>query len=254
MRFPVHAAAGAVVLAAALNAQQPQPAQQAQQPQQPQPAQQARTEGAGGPQAGNFIPPITIYRVDLIPAGFGFAMEEPKLEGDVWVFRSLPDKTLERVPKARVKSVSRWSTDYSKEVVYQVELLPTGSVLTREEPVKKGRAYVITTWRQGQLLSVQETDVKKISRLTGFPAFKAEMTELGVVVLEETTTHAGFKHTADEAAPRTASPGAPSTQPGQGNWTYTGAPGASDAYAPGNATVAKPGDTPMMPQPTQPPQ
>ncbi len=250
MRFPVFAAAGAVVLAAALNAQQPQPAQQPQQPQQPP---QTQAQGAGGSQAQGFQPPYTIYRVDLIPAGFGFAMEEPKLEGDVWVFRSLPDKTLERVPKARVKSVSRWSTDYSKEVVYQVEFLPTGGVLAREEPVKKGRLYLINTWRQGTLLSMQEGDVKSITRLTGFPAFKAEMKELGVVVLETETTHAGFKQTGDTPAPGAASAGAPSTRSGQGNWTYQGTPGASDAYAPGNATVAKPGDTPMMPQPTQPP-
>jgi hypothetical protein len=240
MRFPLGAAAGAAVLAAALHAQQPQQPQQAQ----PQPA--------GGQQAKAPEPPFTIYRVDLVPTGFGFAMNEPVLEGDVWVFRSLPDRTLERVPKAKVKSVSRWSTDYDKEVVFQVEFVPTGTVLVREEPVKKGRGYTLTTWRQGTLLSVKEEDVKKINRLTGFPAFKAEMLELGVVVLEHDTTHAGFKDTGDSPAPGAASSQAPGSKPG--NWTYQGAPGASDAYAPAGGTVSKPGDTPMMPQPTQPPQ
>ncbi|HUM00719.1 MAG TPA: hypothetical protein VL084_00410 [Thermoanaerobaculia bacterium] len=251
MRFPLCAAAGAVVLAAALHAQQPQPSQPAQAS---QPAQPSQAPASGDQQAKVPEPPYTIYRVELVPAGFGFAMNEPVLEGDFWVFRSLPDKALERVPKSKVKSVSRWSTDYTKEVVYQVELAPSGSVLAREEPVKKGeRIYVFTTWRQGTLLSVNVGDVKNISRLTGFPAFKAEMLELGVVVLETETTHAGFKQTADAPAPGQPSSPASAGSSGQGNWTYYGTPGASDAYAPGNATVSKPGDTPMMPQPTQPP-
>lgn len=248
MRYRIGAVAGAALLAAALNAQQPQ------QPQQAQPAPQPQAAAAGSQQAKAPEPPITIYRVDLVPTGFGFAMNEPVLEGDVWVFRSLPDKTLERVPKARVKSVSRWSTDYSKEVVFQVEFNPTGSVLVREEPVKKGRSYTLTTWRQGQLLSVKEEDVKKITRLTGRGAFRAEMKELGVVVLEGETTEAGFKDTGDSPGAAPGSPQTPGAKPGQGNWTYQGTPGASDAYAPASGTVSKPGDTPMAPQPTRPPQ
>jgi hypothetical protein len=251
MRYGIGTFAGAALLAAVLNAQQPQ---QSQPSPQPPPAPQPQVPATGGQPAKAPEPPYTIYRVELVGGAFGFAMNEPVLEGDVWVFRSLPDKSLERVPKSKVKAVTRWSTDYDKEVVFQVELVPTGSVLAREEPVKKGRGYTLTTWKQGQLLSVKEEDVKKISRLTGFPAFKAEMLELGVVVLEHDTTLTGFKQTGD--APAAGAPGqqGQGARPGQGNWTYQGTPGASDAYAPGNATVAKPGDTPMMPAPTRPPQ
>ncbi len=252
MRVPLGTAAGAVVLAAALQAQQAPQARQTSGPEQvPQP-QQAQGQAPGGQQTKAPEPPFTIYRVELVPTGFGFAMNEPVLEGDVYVFRSLPDRTLERVPKSKVKSVSRWSTDYSKEVVFQVEFLPTGSVLVRDEPVKKGSGYVLKTWKQGSLLSVREADVRKINRLTGFDAFKAEMTELGVSVLEHDTTHAGFKSTADSPAAGAASSQSPAGKPG--NWTYQGVPGASDAYAPAGGTVAKPGDTPMAPQPTRPPQ
>lgn len=235
MRNRVRVVAGVMVLAAALQAQQPG-----------QPQGQPQDRQTKGPE-----PPITVYRIELVPTGFGFAMNEPVLEGEFYVFRSLPDRTLERVPKAKVKSVARWSTDYSKEVVFQVEFVPTGSVLVREEPVKKGRNYILKTWRQGALLSMQEGDVRKINRLTGFEAFKAEMTELGVLVLKGETTDAGFKSTGDSPGPGPASPQTSSTKPG--NWTYQGTPGASDAYAPGNATVARPGDTPMAPKPTQPP-
>ncbi|MGE5347482.1 MAG: hypothetical protein ACM3JH_16130 [Acidithiobacillales bacterium] len=245
MRNRAGVVAGVMVLSATLHAQQA--------PQPPQPQQSPQTQGqpTGGQQARTKEPPIVVYRIDLVPTGFAFAMNEPTLEGDTYVFRSLPDKTLERVPKAKVKAITRKSTDYSKEVVYQIDLAPSGSFLAREEPVKKGRNYLIYTWKQGTLLSVSQADVRKITRLTGFPAFKAEMTELGVVVLEGDTAAPGFKSTGDSPGPGPASPQAPATN--SGNWIYQGTPGASDAYAPGNATVASPGDTPMAPQPTRPP-
>jgi len=251
MRFSLGAAAGSADLAAALNAQQPQETPQPSQAQQILQSHQSERRQAQEQQARGKEEPIVVYRVDLVPTGFAFAMNEPKLEGDTWVFRSLPDRTLERVPKARVKAVTRRSTDYSKEVVYQIEVLPSGSFLVAEEPVRKGSTYVVKTWKQGALVSLRAADVRKINRLTGFPAFKAEMLELGVVVLEGETTAAGFKSTGDSPAEGQASPAAPSTKPG--NWTYQGVPGASDAYAPAGGTVAKPGDTPMMPQPTRPP-
>ena len=247
MRNLLAAVAAALLLATASFAQQPPPA-----------AAPPPGSPAGPPAAKMPEPPITIWRVDLVPVGYGFAMDEPVLEGDVWVFRSLPDRTLEHVPKSKVKSISRWSTDYDKEVVFQVDFVPTGSVLVREEPLKKGRGYTLTTWRQGTLLSVKEEDVKKISRLTGFPAFKAEMTELGVTVLEHDTTHEGFNRNAEPPrtirGPASGAPASPGSPASPGNWTYQGAPGSSDAYAPGSGTVSKPGDTPMMPQPTRPPQ
>ncbi|HYN42273.1 MAG TPA: hypothetical protein VE129_10880 [Thermoanaerobaculia bacterium] len=89
-------------------------------------------------------------------------------------------------------------------------------------------------------MSVPETDVVKITRLTGPAAFKAEQLALGLVVLEGESMTPGFKggNASANAAPASG-----------GNWTYQGQPGASDAYAPGNATVARPGDTPMAPTP-----
>ena len=82
--------------------------------------------------------PITVYRIDLLPSGTGFAMDEPVLEGDVYVFHSLPERTISRLPKAKVKAITRRSMDLSKEVVWQTEMNPTGRMLSFEEPVKKG--------------------------------------------------------------------------------------------------------------------
>ena len=196
------------------------------------------------------VPPIIVYRIDLVPNGFMFAMNEPVLDGDSYVFKALPERTEMRLPKTKVKSVARWSGDYSKEVVWQVELVGLPGVhLARNEPVKKGKNWVAYTWKNNTLMSVPQTDVAKITRLTGRDAFRAEMTALGVVVLEGESTTPGFK--GGNAAVNTApASGSPAAQPGSsGNWTYQGQPGASDAYAPAGGTVAKPGDVPMAPTP-----
>src|SRR5450631_4248056 len=178
-------------------------------------------------------PRIIVYRIDLAPTGFMFAMNEPVLDGDYYVFRSLPDRTEEKLPKVKVKSVARWSTDYAKEVVWQVDLAgTTGIHLARNEPVKKGKNYIGYTWKNNTLMSVPETDVVKITRLTGAEAFKAEQLALGLIVLAGETPP-GFRQdgggTAASGAPATSA-AAPKTG---GNWTYQGQPGASDAYAPG---------------------
>lgn len=195
-------------------------------------------------------PRIIVYRIDLVPVGSMFAMNEPVLDGDYYVFRALPERTEMRLPKVKVKSVARWSTDYSKEVVWRVELAGSaGMHLARNEPEKKGKNWVAYTWKNNTLVSVPESDVVKITRLTGADAFKAEQLALGLIVLEGESMTAGFKggnapvNVPAAPASATGDPAAP------GNWTYQGQPGAYDAYAPSGGTVAKPGDTPMVPTP-----
>jgi hypothetical protein len=199
-------------------------------------------------------PRIIVYKIELVPTGFMFAMNEPVLEGDTWIFRSLPERTEMKLPKVKVKSVARWSTDYSKEVVWRVELAGSaGMHLARNEPVKKGKNWVAHTWKNNTLVSVPETDVVKITRLTGAEAFKAEQLALGLIVLEGESTAPGFKggNAPVNVAPGTGAPADASNPPtgSGGNWTYQGRPGATDAYAPSGGTVAKPGDTPMVPTP-----
>jgi hypothetical protein len=193
-------------------------------------------------------PRIIVYKIDLVPIGSMFAMNEPVLDGDTYVFRSLPERTEVRLPKVRVKSVARWSTDYSKEVVWQVDLAGTSGVhLARNEPVKKGKNWVAYTWKNNTLVSVPETDVVKITRLTGAEAFKAEQLALGLVVLAGESMTPGFN---GGDAPVNVPPppaAAPPPDGSGGNWTYQGVPGATDAYAPAGGTVARPGDTPMAP-------
>lgn len=223
MRYRAALLAGSFFLSANLQGQQPQPVLQS----------------APVPEA-----PIVVYKVELLPTGYGFAMEEPKLEGDVYVFRTIPERTVSRLPKSRVKKISRWSSDLSKEVLWQVDLNPTGRMLSSKEPVKKGAGYVVTDFKQGTLMSVRETEVRKITRLTGLDAFKAHLEETGARKLEgELPPDAGsatVRGDAAGAAPAAGPGGAPAT----GNWVQQGTPGVTDAYAPPSAVQSRPGDVP----------
>jgi hypothetical protein len=181
-------------------------------------------------------------------------MEEPKLEGDVYVFRSLPERTISRLPKSRVKKITRRTSELGKEEIWQVELNPTGRILASKEPVKKGAGYVVTEFKQGTLMSIREVDVKAITRLTGLDAFKAQLEETGAAKLSgELPPDAGGATVRGATGNAPAAPGAaaPGTQT-PGNWSYHGQPGVSDAYAPPSAVQERPGDVPKA-APTKPP-
>jgi hypothetical protein len=222
-----------------------------------QPAAPASPAPAPAPVATPLPTPVTpamiIFKVELVPIGYMFAANKPVLDGDTYVFTALPERSVTKLHKSKVKAVSQWSGDYSKEEVWRVEFVgTTGMNLARNEPVKKGNNWVAYSWKNNTLMSVPQADVVKITRLTGREAFQAEMIALGVVLLEGQTTQSGFK--GGNAAVNTAPgpDGSPGGQPeagAGGNWTYYGRPGASDAYAPAGGTVSRPGDTPMAPTP-----
>lgn len=234
MRIRICLVAGLLSFSTGLEGQQPQPVLQST------PVSEA---------------PIVVYRIDLLPTGSGFAMEEPKLEGDVYVFRTLPDRTVSRLPKSRVKKISRWSSDLRKEVLWQVDLNPTGRMLASKEPVKKGAGYVFTDFKQGTLMSVRETEVRKITRLTGLDAFRAHLEETGATKLSgELPAGAGTGTIRGVSTDPSAAPAeGPGATGDPGNWVYQGKPGVTDAYAPPSAVQERPGDVPKAAKPAPPP-
>jgi hypothetical protein len=158
-----------------------------------------------------------------------------------------------RLPQARVKKITRVTQDLGKETVYQIDLVPSGRMIAREKPKLQTGTYVFHAFKNGTLMSLRLADVKKVTRLTGLPAFRAKQEELGAALIDDLPMEGGTAHVipAPGAAP------APASQPSApGNWIYQGKPGATDAYAPANATVASPGDVPKAPAPppTKPPQ
>ncbi len=199
---------------------------------------------------------LEIWQFDLDPSGQAFSLGKPVLEGDVYVFTAWPDRQTVRLSRARVKKVSQRTKDINQEVVYRVDLVPTGRVIARDNPVLKGKTYVLKTWRDGTLMSLRMEDVKAITRVTGIPAFRIQQEERGGARIDNLPMEGGGTVTILPGGPQVAPVPAPA-QPdsGQGNWLYQGEPGVTDAYAPPSAVVASPGDVPKAaptPQP-QPP-
>ncbi len=244
MRQSFSCVVGALVLATGLQGQQSQ-GQQPQSPQSPQPAApQGQTQGQP--------PLLEIYQIDLDPSGTVFALSKPTLEGGFYVYRAWPEKDVVRLPQAKVKKITQRTKDLSKETVYQIDLVPSGRMITREKPKLQTGSYVFHEFKNGTLMSLRQSDVKKITHLTGLPAFKAKQEELGAALVDNLPMQGGSAQVIPDPGAAAASP---SQGPAPGNWSYEGVPGATDAYAPANATVDSPGDVPRAPapQPTQPP-
>jgi hypothetical protein len=193
-------------------------------------------------------PGIEIYEVALIPTGMGFAVGRPVLEGDTWVFNALPEKQVVRVSKDKVRNITLRIADLNAEVVYEIRLLPSGHMLSREQPQLKNGGWQFHTWKNGNLISMRRSDVKEVVTLTGLAAFKAKQEEKGARLIGNLAMQDG-QYQSVGTAPPPPGQAAPGTPSGASNWIYDGAPGITDAYAPPNAVVSSPGDVPKAAPP-----
>jgi len=193
--------------------------------------------------------PLDIWQIDLIPTGSGFALTTPVLEGDVYVFRVWPDRDIVRLPKSRVKKMVRRTKDINDEVLWQIDLAPTGKMYSRDEPAMKGGTYVFHSWVEGTLMSVRQADVQKVTRLKGLDAFKVHLGLLGTKEIGNLPMEGGGKTVVLSEAPARPAGAEPPARAEQGNWLYFGVPGVTDAWAPPNAVVAAPGEPPKAAPP-----
>ena len=196
---------------------------------------------------------LEIYQIDLDPSGTAFALGKPVLHGGAWVFKAWPERTPVRLDQTKVKKITQRTKNLDQEVVYQIDLVPTGRMIARENPRLTGTTYVFRTWRDGTLMSMRQADIKNITKVTGIAAFRIQQEERGAALNANLPMEGGGDVTVIPVAePAPAAPAAP--PPAQGNWMYQGQPGVSDAYAPPSAVVDSPGDVPKAaPQPTPPP-
>ena len=195
--------------------------------------------------------PLEIYQIDLNPSGTGFALTKPILEGDVYVFKVWPDRSTVRLPRSRVKKMIRRTQDINGEVLYQIDLVPSGQMYARENPTRKETTYVFHTWRENSLMSVRHADVKKITRVTGLEAFKIHLQQLGAKAIDNVAMEGGGTVRVLPGGPPAAAEEG-SAAPGSvrpGNWIYDGVPGVTSAWAPPSAVVSSPGDVPKIPEP-----
>jgi hypothetical protein len=194
-----------------------------------------------------------MFKIELVPSGIMVSMNEPVLKDGTYAFSSWPDRTLTTLKQMRVRRITRL-TGRVHDTVYQVELIPSGKVIARDNPVLTGNRYVFHTWRDGKCMSLRPADVRKITALTGDKAFWAEQGVMGASQIGNFAMPGGgkFVEIGSPATPGGSSQAGPSNlnavggTPNYGNWQYEGAPGVSDAWAPANATVRSPGDVPRM--------
>ncbi len=186
--------------------------------------------------------PLEIYQVDLVPTGTGFAMTKPVQEGDVWVFQVWPDRSTVRLAQSKVKKITPRTKQLQSEVAYRIDLAPSGEIFSRDTPVLKGTTYTFHRWQGGDLMSLRQADVKKITRLTPVEIFQTHLQYFGPRPIGNLPMEGG-------TAVMPAQPEAPAqgTTGAAENWIYYGTPGVDDAWAPGSAVVASPGDVPKAP-------
>ena len=188
--------------------------------------------------------PLDIWQIDLVPAGTGFALTTPVLQGDVYVFKVWPDRAVVRLPKSRIKKMVRRTKDINDEVLWQIDLLPTGQTMSRDEPKLMGTTYQFHSWVGGTLMSLRQADVRKVTRVAGMDAFKIHLQMLGTKAIGNLPMEGGGSVTVVGGGEPASQGAAPPGQNPPGNWIYYGAPGVTEAWAPPSAVISSPGDVP----------
>ena len=193
-----------------------------------------------------------MYRLEGTRGTSMVSLNEPRLVDGKYVFNAWPDGGITKVPRAKVKRITRL-TGGLHPTLWEVNLIPSGTMTSKDSPVLKNGAYTFHDYQSGSLLSVRESQVHSIIAMDGDKAFWIEQGLRGgsrsanlamegtdnLVVIGTPPTQGN----AAQAGPQNLSSiggqngttginGAP-----VGNWQYQGTPGASDAYAPANATM-----------------
>ena len=237
MRYTGILASAALILATVAPAQQPAAA----------PAASAQPGAAPKAAAEE---PLDIYQIELVPSGTGFALTKPVLEGDVYVFKVWPDRSTVRLPKARVKQIVPRTQAIQKEVLYRIDIAPSGQMYSRDEPTLKGTTYQFHSWKGNTLMALKQSDVQKVTRLSGLDAFKVHLEQLGAKRIGDLPMQGGGSVAVVGGG---SGGGQPAAAPMQSqtpyNWIYQGVPGVTDAWAPPSAVVSSPGDVPKAPEP-----
>jgi len=200
---------------------------------------------AGAP-AGQARPEL--YRIDLVFNGIAFALDEPRLQGDAYVFHGWPDGAIIHLKRVSVRNITPWTRNPTQDIVYRIDLRPSGSMFSRDEPVLSGSTYVFRTSKDAKVVSLRKVDVLKITRLTSAEALRAEHDTRGAVVIGDLAMQGGSSQAglSNANTVRTGQGAGNGAAQSPGNWVYQGTPGVTDAYAPASATVGAPGEVPRM--------
>jgi hypothetical protein len=195
----------------------------------------------------------SLYKIEGVSATM-VALGAPVIVGTNYAFAAWPDGAYTQIPQARVKRITQLA-GWAAETAYRIDLVPSGTVIAKDNPTLKGNTWVFHRYRGGNLTSLRKSDVKGIRPVTGDEAFWIEQQMLGEVNINGPLAMEGASQVVVVGTP----PQGPSSQAGPqslsqvngapvGNWQYQGTPGTSDAYGPANATMS--GGVPTMPAAT----
>lgn len=197
----------------------------------------------------------SLWKIELVTPGASMvALGPPVVVGNKYAFSAWPDAAFTEVPQAKVKRITQL-VGWSAATVYRIDLVPSGTVLSKDSPVLKGNTYVFHRLRGGNLTSLRQSDVKKIRPVTGDEAFWIEQQVAGEVTIGGPLAMEGGgqvyeigtppQTSSSQAGPQNLSQinGAPA-----GNWSYQGTPGTADAWGPANANMSN--GVPTMPAAT----
>lgn len=144
----------------------------------------------------------------------------------------------------------------AEQVFYQIDLAPSGKVISQDLPVAKGNTVVFHRYPDGALMSMRRTEVKTLTRITPQAAQatlpKEKLVQIGNLAFQG-SSQAGpaAAGTAGKAAAQPAGVGTgfygnvvPGITQGMPNSANDNQVGRTWAAPPGNATQSSPGAPP----------
>ncbi len=149
----------------------------------------------------------------------------------------------------------------AEETLYQIDLVPSGRLISRDAPVTKGTTLLFHMYPDGTLISMRKSEVKGVTKISSQAATAANPADrvisIGNLAMQGGSTQAG---------PASASSVAAKSGPALGKGFYSGvvpgqtigAPNSPSDYQvgrtfagpPGNAVQSSPGAPPTAPAAT----
>ena len=151
----------------------------------------------------------------------------------------------------------------AQNVFYQIDLNPSGKMISKQAPVWKGTTLVFKSYPDGNLMSLRKSDVKKVSQISQSAEQLSPangVVQIGNLAMQGGSSQGGPTNAnavgARRAAPANALgqgfygnvvPGSSQAYPNSANDNVVG---KDWAYGPANAQVSGPGGVPVMPAAT----
>jgi len=147
----------------------------------------------------------------------------------------------------------------AQKVYYQIDLAPTGKMISVDVPLIKGNTYLFHAYPSGALQSLRKADVLRVTKIDPQAATQPADTlvQIGNLAMQGGSTQAGLTNARAVASRKGPELGegfyanvVPGTTTGLPNSPNDNQIGRTYAFAPSSATQASPGAPPTNPAAT----